>query len=63
MKQAIKILEARIEKLNQEMEKTEKIIDEPEMLSDYHFAMADMANFEMEIIELTEAIKILNEKI
>jgi len=33
------------------------------MLSDYHFAMYDMANFEMDVIELTKAIEILNKHV
>lgn len=60
MKQAIKILENRIAIINSEMVKTQLIIDEPELSSEYEFAMCDMANFELEVIELQKAIQILN---
>lgn len=52
-----------IEKINTEMDKTQLIIDEPELMSDYHFAMADMANFEMDVMELQKAIEILNKHV
>lgn len=60
MKRAIRILEQVIEKINVEMAKTQKAIDEPEMQCDYIFAMADMANFESDVIQITKAIEILN---
>lgn len=63
MQKAIKTLEKRIELLNIEHSKAQKISDEPEMLCDYEFAINDMANIEAEIIELQSAIKILNEAI
>ncbi len=62
MIKAIKVLEKRIGELNQEIETAQKIVDEPEMISDYHFAMNHQANCEVEIIELQTAIKILNNK-
>lgn len=52
-----------IEKINAEMNKTQLIIDEPELMSDYHFAMSDMANFEMDVLELQRAIEILNKHV
>lgn len=61
MKKAIKTLEAKIERLNSELEKAEKRMDEPEMVSDYEFALNDCANIELEIIEHQEAIKVLND--
>jgi len=60
MLKAIKILENRIEVLNKEIIRVEKIADEPEMLCDYEFAMNDLGNLELEIIELQSAIHVLN---
>ena len=60
MNQAIKTLIARITVLNQEIERREKEMEEPEMLCDIEFAMNDLLNFHCEIKELLEAIKILN---
>lgn len=60
MKKAIKAIENRIEALKYEMIGIQKAIDEPEMISDYTFGMADLGNMESEIIELEGAIKILN---
>ena len=61
MQKAINTLTARIERLNEEFKKAEKIIDEPELLSDYEFALNDMANIETEIIELKFAINSLKD--
>lgn len=63
MKQAIKVLEARIELLNKEWDKKDKQFENTEMLSDYEFLKCDLANIELEIIELKNAIKILNDLI
>ena len=60
MNRAINTLKARIEKINERIKESEKVADEPEMLCDYEFAINDVANCELEIIELQEAIKILN---
>lgn len=59
MQRAINTLKVRIEKIEQKMVETQKIVDEPEMLSDYEFAINDLGNYELEISELHEAIKIL----
>ena len=59
MLKAIKILENRIEVLNKEFIRVEKIADEPEMLCDYEFAMNDLGNLELEIMELQSAIHVL----
>jgi len=59
MLKAIKILENRIEVLNKEIIRVEKIADEPEMLCDYEFAMNDLGNLELEIMELQSAIQVL----
>ena len=59
MLKAIKILQNRIEVLNKEIIRVEKIADEPEMLCDYEFAMNDLGNLELEIMELLSAIKVL----
>lgn len=60
MQKAIKVLGQRVKELQEERVKAERIADEPEMLADYHFAMSDIANFDLEIHELGEAIKVLN---
>ena len=61
MQRGINTLVARIEKLNEEFKKAEKRSDEPEMLTDYEFALNDMANIELEIMELQLCIKILED--
>ena len=61
MKQAIKVLEKRIELLNNEYDKQEQKFDYYEMACDYEFLINDLANIELEIIELQNAIKILND--
>lgn len=63
MKKAIKAIEGRILALNKELKSVEKIIEEPEMLSDYEFARNDAGNIELEIIELNQAIEILNKHV
>ena len=59
MLKAIKILQNRIEVLNKEIIRVEKIADEPEMLCDYEFAMNDLGNLELEKLELQSAIQVL----
>ena len=61
MEQAIKVLEKRIELLNNEYDKQEQKFDYYEMACDYEFLINDLANIELEIIELQNAIKILND--
>jgi len=56
---AIKILLKRIQILNKELEKAGGNLEEPELISDYYFAMNDLINIESEILELQKAIKIL----
>lgn len=60
MKQAIKVLEKRIELLNKEYEKKDKQIEDFVTISEYEFLMYDLANIELEIIELQNAIELLN---
>lgn len=60
-KQAIKVLEKRIELLNNEYDKQEQKFNYYEMACDYEFLINDLANIELEIIELQNAIKILND--
>lgn len=62
MKKAIKVLEKRIEALNREIENHEKTAEEPEMISDYEFSMNAIGNAQTEILEMVEAINILNQK-
>lgn len=63
MKQAIKVLEKRIELLNKEYEKKDKEFDDCEMVCEHEFLQNDLANMELEIIELQKAIKILNDNV
>lgn len=63
MKQAIKVLENRIELLNKEWGKKDKAFETCEMVSDHEFLSNDLANIELEIIELQKAIKIINDNI
>lgn len=63
MKQAIKVIEKRIELLNQEYDKKDKDFEKCEMTSDLMFLQNDLANIELEIIELQKAIKIINDNI
>jgi len=60
MIKAIKILQNRIEVLNKEIIRVEKIAEEPEMMCDYEFAINDLGNLELEIMELLSAIHVLN---
>lgn len=53
---AIRCLEKHIEELNKEIKLVEKIMDEPEMFADYHFAKSDKENFESEITQLRNTI-------
>ena len=63
MKQAIKVLEKRIELLNKEWDKKDTDFDNCEMVSDHEFLQNDLANIELEIIELQKAIKLLNDNV
>lgn len=63
MKQAIKVIEKRIELLGKEWDKKDAEFDNCEMTSDYEFLRNDLANIELEIIELQKAIKILNDNV
>jgi len=60
MQKAIKTLEKRIELLRREQQKLFNIQEEPELMSDYHFAEAELVNISKEIDELRLAIKLLN---
>ena len=61
MQKAINTLTAKIKILNEAFDKAEKISDEPELLMDYEFALNDMANIELEIMELQYAINVLKD--
>ena len=63
MKQAIKVLEKRIELLGKEWDKKDAEFDNCEMTSDYEFLRNDLANIELEIIELQKAIKLLDDNV
>lgn len=60
MNRAINTLKARIHKIEERMAETQKVIDEPEMMCDYEFAVNDIGNYELEIMELQKAIQILD---
>lgn len=60
MKQAIKVLEKRIELLNLEWQKKDVEFENVEMTSDYEFLKCDLQNIELEIVELQGAIEVLN---
>ena len=59
MQLAINILQKRITEINERIKEAQKIADEPEMLCDIEFAMNDIGNYELNIIEICEAIQIL----
>lgn len=59
MNYAVKTLESRIALINKRIDEAQLIADEPEMLCDYEFAINDIGNYQLEIIELEKAIKIL----
>ena len=63
MKQAIKVLEKRIEILNKEWDKKDKEFEECEMVCDYEFLRTDLANMELEVMELQKAIELLNKAV
>ena len=63
MKQAIKVLEKRIEILCKEWDKKDAEFDNCEMVCDHEFLQNDLANIEIEIIELQKAIKLLNDNV
>lgn len=61
MKQAIKVLEKRIELLNDKWVEIDNKLDNFEMVSEYTFLVSDLENIELEIKELRSAIKVLND--
>ena len=63
MKQAIKVLEKRIEILNKEWDRKDKQFNECEMISDYEFLTSDLINIELEIVELQKSIQLLNDNV
>jgi hypothetical protein len=63
MKQAIKVLQYRIKILDMEHIKKDDALEACEMMSDYHFLTSDLANIELEIIELQKAIQIINKHV
>lgn len=63
MKQAIKVLEKRIELLYKEYDKKDSEFDSCEMVCDHEFLSNDLVNIELEIIELQKAIQIINDNI
>lgn len=56
---AISAIHKRITELQFEIKNCEKIIDEPEMESDYYYAQNDIQNMNSEIEELTETMRFL----
>lgn len=60
MKKAIKVILKRVEILNIEYAKKDKLLEENQTISEYEFLHSDLVNIELELIELEEAVKILN---
>lgn len=60
MKQAIKVLEKRIELLNAERNNINTQFENVEMISDCAFLICDLENIELEIVEIQGAIEVLN---
>lgn len=56
---AILTIQNRITELQAEIKNCEKIIDEPEMMSDYYCANNDIENFKLEIAQLTTTMQFL----
>ena len=46
--------------LNIEYAKKDKLLEENQTVSEYEFLHSDLVNIELELIELEEAVKILN---
>jgi prefoldin subunit 5 len=63
MKQAIKVLEKRIELLSKEWDKKDAEFENCEMVCDHEFLSNNLANIELEIIEIQKAIKLLNDNV
>lgn len=61
MKQAIKVLESHVQKLNGALQTAEQNLEEPEMLCDIEFATNDIININGLITEMKSAINILNQ--
>jgi hypothetical protein len=59
MNRAIKCLTDRAGKINEEIKKLEKSMEEPEMMCDIEFGMNDILNLNSELLELEEATKLL----
>jgi hypothetical protein len=59
MQIAINHLQKKVEELNQRITEAEKVMDEPEMLCDYEFAMNDISNYRFSIMQICQAIEIL----
>jgi len=63
MKVETKVLEKRIEILGKEWDKKDAEFDNCEMVCDHEFLQNDLANIELEIIELQKAINVLNDNV
>lgn len=63
MKNAIKLLQREIEKVQAEKVKVQERIDEPEMPFELEFATNDMANLELLELEYTNAMATLAKKL
>lgn len=56
---AVRCIEKRIQELNSEIEFSEKIMDNPELPSDYYYANIDVQNFKNEIKSLRNSLNFL----
>lgn len=63
MMRAITILKQRVDILHLKIDQHQKFVDEPEMVCESIFALADIHNWELEVIELQRACEILNKHI
>ena len=59
MQKVINVLQKRRTELNERIKEAQKIVDEPEMLCDIEFEMNDIGNYELDLIEICEAVQIL----
>lgn len=63
MRSSIKLIIDRISILNIELQKSEKTLEETELLMDYEIALSDISNFTIEIAELKEDLELIQKKV
>ena len=60
---AIKLLQSKITEIEKRIKSAEQIAAEPELLSDYEFAMNEIANYEIQIMKILWAIDIIQKNL